>query len=84
MTATKTGPNNEMLISLPENYAATQDHYPVRAVRLAFFVDEVMQNNDRFSRHMPPVIITAISHGSGNVMAARARASFDFAVSKDK
>lgn len=29
VTATKTGLNYELLISLPENFASTQDHYPV-------------------------------------------------------
>ena len=75
VTATKTGLNYELLISLPENYAATQDRYPVLLVLDGwhFPLMQFLQNNNRFSRRMPPVIIVTISHGSGNVMAARAR-----------
>ena len=69
VTVTKTGLNYELLISLPESYAATQDRYPVlfELDGWHFPLMDFMQNNNRFSRRMPALIIVTISHGSAAV-----------------
>lgn len=73
IVSAKTGTRYELLVSLPDGYAANQQRYPVLYVLdgwhfplLAF-----MQNNNRFSKRMPPVIVVTISHGAKNVMALR-------------
>jgi hypothetical protein len=64
LTAAKTGRHYELLVSLPEDYAAGGRRYPVLYVLdgwhfplLAF-----LQNNNRYSGRMGPVIMVNIGH----------------------
>jgi hypothetical protein len=70
----KTGSRYELLVSLPEGYAANQQRYPVLYVLDGWHFPLVafLQNNNRFSKRMPAVIVVNVSHGSKNVMALRA------------
>lgn len=74
IVSAKTGSRYDLLVSLPDGYATNQQRYPVLYVLdgwhfplLAF-----LQNNNRFSKRMPQVIVVNVSHGSKNVMALRA------------
>lgn len=64
MTAAKSGQRYDLLVSLPEDYSTTGKRYPVLYVLdgwhfplLAF-----LQNNNRYSERMGPVIMVNISH----------------------
>ena len=75
VASAKTGTRYELFVSLPEGYATSQQQYPVLYALdgwhfplLAF-----LQNNSRFSKRMPPVIIVNVSHGAKNAIALRTR-----------
>ncbi len=74
IASTKTGMRYELLVSLPDGYAVNQQRYPVLYVLDGwhFPLMAFLQDNNRFSQRMPPVIMVNVSHGSTNVMALRA------------
>jgi predicted alpha/beta superfamily hydrolase len=75
ITSAKIGQRYDLLVSLPAGYARSATRYPVLYVLDGwhFPLMAFLQNNNRFSGRMPPVIIVNISHGPGNYMAMRAR-----------
>jgi predicted alpha/beta superfamily hydrolase len=75
VTASKTGYRYDLLISLPADYRSSEKRYPVLYVLDGwhFPLMSFLQDNNRFSGRMPPLVIVTISHGAGNVMALRAR-----------
>ena len=81
LTSAKIGQRYELLVSLPEDYAKSGQSYPVLYVLDGwhFPLMAFLQQNNLYSKRMPPVIVVNVSHGSENVMASRAR---DFTPSK--
>lgn len=65
ITSTAIGQQYDLLVSLPEGYATSGKVYPVLYVLDGwhFPLMAFLQNNNRFSERMPPVIIVNISHG---------------------
>lgn len=74
LTSTAIGQRYHLLVSLPEGYASSDKSYPVLYVLDGwhFPLMAFLQNNNRFSERMPPVIIVNISHGD-DAMTLRAR-----------
>jgi predicted alpha/beta superfamily hydrolase len=76
LKSTKIGRQYDLLISLPEDYATSGKPYPVLYVLDGwhFPLMAFLQNNNVYSKRMPPVIMVNVSQGSsGNVMALRAQ-----------
>ena len=75
LTSTKIGQRYELLISLPEGYAKSNEAYPVLYVLDGwhFPLMAFIQENNVYSKRMRPVIIVNVSHGATNYMALRAR-----------
>jgi len=74
--ASKIGRSFDLFISLPENYATSKQSYPVLYVLDAwhFPLMAFLQNNNVYSRRMPPVIIVNIGQSpASDVMALRAQ-----------
>lgn len=74
LTSKKIGQRYDLLVSLPEDYSSSGKAYPVLYVLDGwhFPLMAFLQNNNRFSGRMPPVIMVNISHGT-NAMQLRAR-----------
>lgn len=76
LTSAKIGQRYELLVSLPEGYATSGKRYPVLYVLDGwhFPLMAFLQENNVYSKRMPPVIMVNVSQGeSGDVMALRAR-----------
>jgi uncharacterized protein len=76
LTSAKIGQQYELLVSLPEDYATSGKSYPVLYVLDGwhFPLMAFLQENNIYSKRMPPVIMVNVSQGSsGDVMALRAR-----------
>jgi len=75
LISAKIGQQYDLLVSLPEGYATSGKSYPVLYVLDGwhFPLMAFLQNNNVYSERMPPVIMVNVSHGSGDVMALRAR-----------
>jgi len=76
LTSAKIGQKYELLVSLPEGYATSGKPYPVLYVLDGwhFPLMAFLQENNIYSKRMPPVIIVNVSQGtSGDVVALRAR-----------
>lgn len=71
--ADKTGQRYELLISLPSDYSLSQERYPVLFVLDGwhFPLMAFIQDNNRFSQRMPPLVIVNISHGTKNALSLR-------------
>jgi predicted alpha/beta superfamily hydrolase len=76
LTSAKIGQRYELLVSLPNGYAKSSQSYPVLYVLDGwhFPLMAFLQENNLYSKRMPPVIIVNVSQGSTpDVMARRAR-----------
>jgi len=76
LTSAKIGQRYDLLVSLPAGYATSGRSYPVLYVLDGwhFPLMTFLQNNNRYSKRMPPVIMVNVSYGSTpDVMALRAR-----------
>jgi hypothetical protein len=76
ITASKIGRSYDLFISLPENYYTSKQSYPVLYVLDGwhFPLMAFLQNNNIYSRRMPPVIIVNIGQlPASDVMDLRAR-----------
>src|ERR1700692_3918675 len=75
LKSTKIGQRYDLLVSLPEDYAKSRRSYPVLYVLDGwhFPLMAFLQDNNIYSKRMPPVIIVNISHGDVGAMALRAR-----------
>lgn len=75
LTSSKIGQRYELLVSLPADYAKSDQAYPVLYVLDGwhFPLMAYLQNNIVFSKRMDPVIIVNVSHGGTDYMALRAR-----------
>lgn len=71
----KIGQTYDLFVSLPAGYAASGQNYPVLYVLDGwhFPLMTALQNNNRFSERMRPVIIVNIGHGAAGYMPLRAR-----------
>lgn len=69
------GQTYEVMISLPEGYAASAQTYPVLYVLDGwhFPLMAFLANNSIYSGKLPPLIIVNVSHGAVNVMNLRQR-----------
>lgn len=65
ITSAAIGQQYDLLVSLPDGYATSGKAYPVLYVLDGwhFPLMAYLQNNNRFSLRMPPVIMVNISHG---------------------
>lgn len=65
ITSKKIGQTYELLVSLPKDYATSGKRYPVLYVLDGwhFPLMAYLQENNVFSKRMPPVVIVNISHG---------------------
>jgi predicted alpha/beta superfamily hydrolase len=76
LTSKKIGQKYDLLVSLPEDYATSGKSYPVLYILDGwhFPLMAFLQDNDVYSKRVPPVIMVNISQGSGPAVAAlRAR-----------
>jgi uncharacterized protein len=76
LTASKIGQRYDLLVSLPSGYATSGQSYPVLYILDGwhFPLMTFLQNNNLYSKRMPPVIMVNVSYGSTpHVMALRAR-----------
>ncbi len=76
ITASKIGRPYDLFISLPENYYTSKQSYPVLYVLDGwhFPLMAFLQNNNVYSRRMPPVIIVNIGQSpASDAMALRAQ-----------
>jgi predicted alpha/beta superfamily hydrolase len=76
LRSAKIGSKYDLLVSLPEDYATSGKSYPVLYILDGwhFPLMAFLQENNLYSKRMPPVIMVNVSHGSsGEVMALRAR-----------
>lgn len=75
ITSEKIGQRYDLLVSLPDDYGTSGKAYPVLYVLDGwhFPLMAFLQNNNIYSKRMPPVIIVNISHGDVGAMASRAR-----------
>jgi uncharacterized protein len=76
ITASKIGRSYDLFISLPENYSNTKQAYPVLYVLDGwhFPLMAFLQNNNVYSKRMPPVIIVNIGQSpASDAMALRAQ-----------
>jgi predicted alpha/beta superfamily hydrolase len=75
LTSTKIGQRYELLVSLPEGYAKSGQSWPVLYVLDGWHFPFMafIQENNVYSKRMPPVIVVNVSHGATDYMAPRAR-----------
>ncbi len=75
LTSAKIGQRFELLVSLPDGYAKSDQSYPVLYVLDGwhFPLMAFLQNNNIYSKRMRPLIIVTVSHGDTGYMALRAR-----------
>lgn len=75
LTSTKIGQRYELLVSLPADYAKSDQSYPVLYVLDGwhFPLMAFMQNNIGVSKRMEPVIIVNVSHGGTSDTVLRGR-----------
>jgi len=76
ITASKIGRSYDLFISLPENYSTSKQTYPVLYVLDGwhFPLMAFLQDNNVYSKRMPPVIIVNIGQSpASDVMALRAQ-----------
>ena len=76
LKSTKIGRQYDLLVSLPEDYATSGKPYPVLYVLDGwhFPLMAFLQENNIYSKRMPPVIMVDVSQGSsGDVTALRAQ-----------
>ena len=75
LQSTKIGQRYELLVSLPVDYATSGKPYPVLYVLDGwhFPLMAFVQDNNVYSKRMPPVIIVNVSHGTAGAMALRTR-----------
>jgi len=76
LKSAKIGREYDLLVSLPEDYATSGKSYPVLYILDGwhFPLMAFIQENNIYSKRMPPVIMVNVSQGtSGDVMALRAR-----------
>jgi uncharacterized protein len=76
LSSKKIGQKYDLLVSLPEDYADSGKSYPVLYILDGWHFPFMafLQENDVYSKRMPPVIMVNIRHGEGpKVAALRAR-----------
>jgi hypothetical protein len=76
LKSAKIGRKYDLLVSLPDDYATSGKSYPVLYILDGwhFPLMAFLQQNNIYSKRMPPVIMVNVSQGSsGDVMALRAR-----------